>query len=179
MRQSANWSGSTMSHSEWYLKTNIEMKQTAYDNQYTRLKIVDTSQGDRTIIVPSPCGYRRMTVPCPYDFMGPARASYGDLAGSLRLSQESTIIYGPKWHSKIVRGPHDHRAVPVRGSYDVTAMCLRATGLRFFSILSLCGVKQNCRGHDARKSVRWLQGLPAKAARKRWFGHRTGIVYSS
>ena len=30
--------------------------------------------------------------------------------------------------------PQDHRAVPVRGSYDVTAMCLRATGLRFFQI---------------------------------------------
>ena len=26
--------------------------------------------------------------------------------------------------------PHDHRTVPVRGSYDVTAMCLRARGLR-------------------------------------------------
>ena len=45
-------------------------------------------------------------------------------------------------------------AVPVRGSYDVTAMCLRAAGLRFFSNLSLCGVKQNCRDLDARKSVR-------------------------
>ena len=51
------------------MKTNIEMKQTAYDNQYTRLKIVDTSQGDRAIIVPSPWGYRRVTVRCPYDFM--------------------------------------------------------------------------------------------------------------
>ena len=26
-----------------------------------------------------------------------------------------------------MRCPHDHRAVPVRGSYGVTAMCLRAT----------------------------------------------------
>ena len=31
-----------------------------------------------------------------------------------------------------MHGPHDHRAVPVRGSYDVTATCLRATDLRFF-----------------------------------------------
>ena len=106
------------------------MKQTAY----TRLKIVDTSQGDRTIIVPLPWGYRRMTVRCPYNFMGPARASCGNLVGSLRLSQESTIIFGPKCQSKIVRGPHDHRAVPVRGSFDVTTTCLRATGLRFFQI---------------------------------------------
>ena len=34
----------------------------------------------------------------------------------------------------MLRCPYDHRAVPVRGSYDVTAMCLRATGLRFFQI---------------------------------------------
>ena len=66
--------------------------------------------------------------------MGPARASCGDLAGSLRLSQESTIIFGPKGQSKTLCCPHDHRAVPVRGWYDVTAMCLRATGLRFFQI---------------------------------------------
>ena len=70
------------------MKTNIEMKQTAYDyNQYTRLKMVDTSQGDQVIIVPSSWGYRRVTVRCPYDFMGPARPLCGDLAGSLRLSQ--------------------------------------------------------------------------------------------
>ena len=86
--------------------------------------------------------------------MGPARDSCGDLAGSLRLSQESTIIFGQKWQTEIARCPHDHRVVPVRGSYDVTAMCLRATGLQFFPKLSLCGVKQNRRGHDARKSVR-------------------------
>ena len=66
--------------------------------------------------------------------MGPARASCGDLVGSLRLSQESTIIFGPKWQTKIARCPHDHREVPVRRSNDVTAMCLRATGLRFFQI---------------------------------------------
>ena len=55
--------------------------------------IIDT---DRTIIVPSPWGNRRMTVRCPYNFIGPARASCGDRAGSLQLSQESTIIFGPK-----------------------------------------------------------------------------------
>ena len=33
-----------------------------------------------------------------------------------------------------MRRPHDHSVVPVRGSYDVTAMCLRATGLRFIQI---------------------------------------------
>ena len=99
------------------------------------LDIVDTSQGDHTIIVPSPSGYRRMTVRCPYDFMGPAKASCGDLAGSLRLSQEPTIIFRPRLQSKTLRCPHDHRAVPVRVSYDVTAMCLRATGLDFFKFV--------------------------------------------
>ena len=33
-----------------------------------------------------------------------------------------------------MRCPHDHHAVPVRGSYNVTAMCLRAMGLQFFQI---------------------------------------------
>ena len=45
----ANWTVSILSHTEWWykkhhLKTNIEMKQTANDK----------SQGERTIIVPSP-----------------------------------------------------------------------------------------------------------------------------
>ena len=33
-----------------------------------------------------------------------------------------------------MRCPHDHRSVPVRGSYDVTAMCLWATGFNFLQI---------------------------------------------
>ena len=42
-------------------------------------------QGDRTIIVPSPWGYRTMTARCQYDFMSPAWASCGDLAATLRV----------------------------------------------------------------------------------------------
>ena len=111
--------------------TNIKIKQTAYHNQYTRLKIVDTSQGDRAIIVPSPWGYRRVTVRCQYDFIGPARPSCGNLAGSLRLSEESTIIFWAKNDNlKSCVIP----TTTVLGSYGVTAMCLRATGLRFFQI---------------------------------------------
>ena len=75
------------------MKINIEMKQTAYDN---RLTSVDTSQDDRAVIVPLPWGYCRVTVRCLYDFISTARPSCGDLAGSLRLSQETTIIFGPK-----------------------------------------------------------------------------------
>ena len=88
-----------------------------------------------------------MTVRCPYDFMGPARASCGDLAGSLRLSQEPTIIFWQKWQNKNARCPHDHRTVPVQVSYDFTAMCLRATGLRFFQICHCAELNQNRRGH--------------------------------
>ena len=76
------------------MMTNIEMKQTAYDNQYTRLKIVDTSQGDRAIIVPLPLGYRRVpsdvrtillalqghrtvTLRAPYDYRKSLRSFLG------------------------------------------------------------------------------------------------------
>ena len=84
------------------------------------------SQGDRALIVPSPWGYRTMTARCPYDFMNPAWASCDNLVGILRRAQESTIIFWQKWQFKIARCPYDHRAVPIRDSYDVTAMCLRA-----------------------------------------------------
>ena len=82
----------------------------------------------------SPWGYGRMTVQCPYDFTGPAKVSCGDLACSLRPSQESTIIFGPRLQYKTLRCHQDHRAVPIRVWYDVTAMCLRTTSLRFFQI---------------------------------------------
>ena len=70
-----------------------------------------------------------------------------------------------------VRRPYMDRTMSLRCVYELRAY-------DFFK-LSLCGVKQNRSGHDARKSVRLSQGLPAEAARKRWFGPRTGIVYSS
>ena len=131
--------------------TNIQM--------YTHLEIVDTSQGDRTIIVPSPLGYCRMTVRCLYDFMGSAKASCSDLAGFVRLSQEYTIIFGPKMTvSRLVlssRSPCSACTWIVRYHCDVSA----GYWLTIFSDLSLCGVKQNRRGHDARKPLRWLQGL--------------------
>ena len=38
--------------------------------------------------------------------------------------------------------PHDHRAVPIRGSYDFSAMFLRATGLRFFQICTCAGLNK-------------------------------------
>ena len=79
------------------MKTNIEMKQTVYDNQYTRLKIVATSQDDRAIIVPSPWGYSRLTVRMSIRFNGPCKAIMRQLCGLPKTNlKESTIILGPK-----------------------------------------------------------------------------------
>ena len=130
--------------------TNIEMKQTANDNQYIPARKLLTR---RKATAGSLCHRLGVTVRCPYDFMCPARASCGDLAGSLRLSQESTIILGhndnlnPALSS---RSPCGARTGIVRCHCDVST----SYGLTIFSNLSLCGVKQNRRGHDARKSVR-------------------------
>ena len=60
--------------------------------------------------------------------MGILRRPYGYPTTSARIYDHFLA------KMKIARCPHDHRAVPIRGSYDVTAMCLRATGLRFFQI---------------------------------------------
>ena len=104
-----------------------------------------------------------MTVRCPYDFIGPARALCGNLAGSLRLSQESTIIFGQNDNLKpcvvltiTVWCPHGDRTMSLRCVYGLRAY-------DFFSNLSLCGIKQYRRSHDVRKSIRWSQGLPAAA----------------
>ena len=89
---------------------------------------------NRTVIVQS-SRYPFINVRCPCDVN----------AGSLRLSQEPTIIL----LSKFLWCPHDQRAVPVRRSCDQPAMYLQAKGLRFFS--KFVRVR---RGYDARESVR-------------------------
>ena len=75
----------------------------------TCLEIVDTSQGDRTIIVPSRLGYRRMTV---------------------RIRK---ILWALQGHPAVTLwAPHDYRKSlrsflgqnDIWGSYDVTVMCL-------------------------------------------------------
>ena len=86
----------------------------------------------------SPWGYRTMTARCPYDFMSPSWASCGDLAATLR------VPYDERKSLRSFFGKNDNlksrvvltitRTMHVRGSYDVSAMCLRATGLRFFQI---------------------------------------------
>ena len=115
--------------------------------------------------------------------MGPARASCGDLTGSLPLSQESTIIFGPKCQSKIVRGPHDHRAVPILGSYDVAATCLLATDLRFFQTCHCAELNKIVEAtmlvnpYDGRKvSLRRLHGNGDLDIVLAWFTRRKANV---
>ena len=112
--------------------------------------------------------------PISLRFYGPCKGIVWQPCGLLTTIARVYDHFWTIW----IRALSSRSPVLVRGSYDVPAMCLRAYDF-FFSNLSLCGVKQNRRGHDICKSVRWSQGLPAEAARKRWFGHRTGIVYSS
>ena len=76
------------------MKTNIEMKQTAYDNQYTRLKIDDTSQGDSAIIVPLPWqGDRPMSV----QFYGACKAI---VRRTCRLPTAIARVYDHFWVKK-------------------------------------------------------------------------------
>ena len=98
---------------------------------YTSLEVVDTSQGDRTIIVPSPFGYCRMTVRCPYDFMGPAR----ERAATLRAPTTIARVYDRFGAKLTILNPALSSRSPC-GAHTgiVIAMCLRTTGLRCFQI---------------------------------------------
>ena len=79
--------------------------------------------------MPSPWGYSRMSALCKCDFMNTAWALCGDLAGFLQLSQEHTIIFGPKNYLKswvfltiTLRCPYeDHLMLPAM----LPTMCLR------------------------------------------------------
>ena len=159
------------------------MKQTAYDNQYIPLlKLLTRRKATARSL------YHRLwvwvTTGWPSDVPTVLRALKEHRAATLRApydyrkSLRSFLAYNDNLKSCVVltitvRCPHGVRTVLLRCVYRLRAYDF------FFQIFSLCGVKQNHRGHDARKSVRWSQSLPAEAARKQWFGHRTGIVYSS
>ena len=137
---SANWSGSILSHSEWWnkrqrLKTTIEMKQTADDSQYIPVwKLLTHHKATAR----SSCQRLGVTAGWPFDIRTILGALLGHRAETLRAlydyRKSLRSFLGQKWQLKIARCPHDHLEVPVRGSYNVTAMCLRATGLRFFQI---------------------------------------------
>ena len=60
---------------------------------------------------------RGMSLRVPYDYLKSLRS-----------------FLGVKRQSKILRRPNEQRAMPAWGQCDLPAMCLRATGLRFFKI---------------------------------------------
>ena len=157
------------------LKTKIDMKQTADDTSGNCWHVARRPHDHCAIALGLPQADRPMSV----RFCGPSKVIVG---WSCRLLTTIARVYAHFWTKMTIlnrtlssRSPRGAPTGIVRRHCDVST----GYGLTRFSNLSLCGVKQNRRGHDARKSVRWSQGLPADAARKRWFGHRTGIVYSS
>ena len=166
---SANWTVSILSHTEWWykkhiLKWNKQLKISRKANARSschRLRVTAGWPSDVHTILWALQRHRTATLRAPYDYRKSVRSFLGQ-DDNLKPCVVLTII---------VRCPYGDHMMSLRCVYGLRAY-------DFFSNLSLCGVKQNRRGHDARKSVRWSQGLPAEAVRKRWFGHRTGIVYS-
>ena len=146
---------SILSHTEWWykkhhLKTNIEMKQTATDNSvkllarrkanarssYHRLRVTAGRPSDIHTILWALQRHRTATLRAPYDYRKSVRSFLGQ-DDNLKPCVVLTII---------VRCPYGDRTMSLRCVYGLRAY-------DFFK-LSLCGFKQNCRGHDARKSVR-------------------------
>ena len=99
------------------------------------LDIVDTSQGDLTIIMPSPWGYRRMTVRCPYDL-------------SALQSHHAATLRAPCDYRKSLRsflGQDDNLkpcvvlTITVRCPYGDRTMSLRCVyGLRAYDFFRIC-----------------------------------------
>ena len=102
------------------------------------------SKGNRTVIVKSSCNLNDIHTKI-------ARCTCDVIAGSLQLSQDPTIIFGPRWLSKSCV----FLRIRVRCLYvDRVIYWLRCVyRLAIFQNLSLCRVKQNYRGYDAPESV--------------------------
>ena len=148
-------------------------KQLYNDN----LEIIETSQGARTISVPTPWGYRRMIV--------------------------RKILWAPQGHhAATLRAPYDYHkilqsflgqndnlkpcvvlTITVRCPYGDRTMSLRCVcGLRAYDFCQICHCAELNKIAEATMPVNTYDDRKvslAEAARKRWFGHRTGIVYSS
>ena len=145
---------------KWNKQLMISRKANARSSCH-RLRVTAGWPSDVHTILWALQRHRTATLRAPYDYRKSVRSFLGQ-DDNLKPCVVLTII---------VRCPYGDHTMSLRCVYGLRAY-------DFFSNLSLCGVKQNRRGHDARKSVRWSQGLPAEAVRKRWYGHRTGIVYS-
>ena len=93
---------------KWNKQLMISRKANARSSCH-RLRVTAGWPSDVHTILWALQRHRTATLRAPYDYRKSVRS-----------------FFGPRWQSKTLRCPHDHRAVPVRGSYDVTAMCLRA-----------------------------------------------------
>ena len=80
-----------------------------------RLEIVDTSQGARTIIVPSPLGYRRMIVRCPYGYDYDYRMSLRSFLGQNDNLKPCVVL------TITVRCPYGDRTMSLRCVYRLRA----------------------------------------------------------
>ena len=107
-------------------------------------------------------GHRAATLRAPYDYRKSLRSFLGQ-NDNLKPCVVLTIT---------VRCPYGDHTMSLRRVYGLRAY-------DFFQICHCAELNKIVEDTMPRKSVRWSQGLPAEAARKRWFGHRTGIVYSS
>ena len=126
LRPSENWSGSIMSGG---LKTNIEMKQTAYDNQYIPvLKLLTGRKATARSL------YHRLGVTAgwPSDvrtiLWALQGASCDDLAGSLRLCKSLRSFFAQNVNLKscvvltiTVRCPYGDRTMLLRRVYGLRA----------------------------------------------------------
>ena len=154
------------------------MKQTAYDNQYfpvwkllTRPKATTRSL---CFALGLPQDDRPMSVRFYWPWKGILRWPWGHL---------TTIVILSLW---VFLGQNDNLkscvVLTVRCPYQDLTMLLRCVyglGAYDFFQIRYCAEWNKIVEATMPKSVRWLQGLPAEAARKGWFGHLTGIIYLS
>ena len=132
----------------------LDMSEGAARSLCHRLGVTAGWPSDVRMILWALQGHLAATLRAPYDYRKSLRSFLGrndNLKPCVVLTITERCTYEDHTHSDVSTG----------------------YGLTIFSNLSLCEAKRNRRGHDARKSVRWSKGLPAEAARKRWFGHST------
>ena len=97
--------------------------------------MVDTSQGDRTIIVPSPWGYRRMTVRCPYDLWALQKHRAATLRAPYDYRKSLRSFLGQDDNLK----PCVVLTITVRRPYGDRTMSLRCVyGLRAYDFFQIC-----------------------------------------
>ena len=123
--------GTIFRHSRWlmamtyvftvFMVTLLFLSETERDGPYRDIaKIVWKPHSHRVIFTTSAQksrDIRAMSLQVPYDYLRSLRS-----------------FLTPKCQSRILQCPQDQSAIPVRGSCDLLAMFLWATGLRFFKM---------------------------------------------